>query len=100
MSRRNAAPRPAAPLRLPVAPIETGRKEKPGTAAPAGYAPVRPRDEAIATYDQVLRQFQISQNLPSIGWVEAVLKRLGSIQSLNGRDKLQAQLKALGYELL
>jgi nitroreductase len=61
---------------------------------------VRPSDEGIATYDQVLRQFQISQNLPSVGWVEAVLKRLGSIQALNGRDRLQAQLKALGYELL
>lgn len=61
---------------------------------------VRPRDQGIVVYDEVLRQFQASQNLPTVGWVEAVLKRLGSIQALNGRDKLQAQLRAFGYELL
>jgi nitroreductase len=59
----------------------------------------RPRDEGIAAYDEVLREFQVSQGLPAVGWIEAVLKRLGSIGALNGRDKLQAELKALGYEL-
>ncbi|WP_407175089.1 NADPH-dependent oxidoreductase [Bradyrhizobium sp. STM 3562] len=59
----------------------------------------RPRDEGIAVYDELLRQFQVSQGLPAVGWVEAVLKRLGSVQALNGRDRLQAELKALGYEL-
>jgi len=59
----------------------------------------RARDKGIAAYDAVLRDFQIAQGLPVIGWIEAVLKRLGSIQALNGRDKLQAELKALGYEL-
>lgn len=60
---------------------------------------VRPRDEGVAAYDEVLRQFQVAQNLPAVGWVEAVLKRLGSVQALNGRDKLGAELKALGFEL-
>jgi nitroreductase len=60
---------------------------------------IRPRDEGIEAYDELLRQFQATQGLQMIGWVEAVLRRLGSIQALNGRDKLQAELNALGYEL-
>jgi len=60
---------------------------------------LRSRDEDIAAYDEVLRQFQISQRLPPSGWIEALLKRLGSIQALNGRDQLQAQLRAFGYAL-
>jgi nitroreductase len=57
------------------------------------------QDEGITAYDEVLRQFQVSQRLPAPGWVDAVLNRLGSIRALNGRDKLAEQLKALGFAL-
>lgn len=60
---------------------------------------IRPRDQAIASYDDVLRQFQVSQNLPAIGWVEAVLKRMGSVGAMYGRENLKAELGALGYQL-
>lgn len=57
-------------------------------------------DEAgIAAYDATLRGFQDSEGLPAIGWVEAVLKRLGSVRSLNGRDRLTEELRALGFSL-
>jgi len=57
-------------------------------------------DEAgIAAYDATLRGFQKSEGLPAIGWVEAVLKRLGSVRSLNGRDRLIEELRVLGFSL-
>lgn len=62
------------------------------------YAPV---DETagIAAYDESLRHFQEGQNIPAIGWREAVLKRLGSAKALNGRDKLIDALRGLGFKL-
>lgn len=53
----------------------------------------------IGIYDGVLRSFQESQQLPQVGWVETVLKRVGSSQALNGRDRLREELSALGYKL-
>jgi nitroreductase len=60
-----------------------------------------PTDEVagIAAYDETLRQFQHSQSLPAVGWREAVLRRLGSVKALNGRDKLIDALRALGFGL-
>lgn len=60
-----------------------------------------PSDEAagIAAYDETLRAFQESQGVPTIGWREAVLNRLGSAKALNGRDKLIDALRALGFGL-
>ncbi len=60
---------------------------------------VETQDDGIAAYDRILRDFQASQQLPTIGWVEAVLSRLGSIQRLNGREVLKAKLRALGFPL-
>jgi hypothetical protein len=87
-----------------------------GYADPATPAEVKPRlaqhvvvhreayaleaqDDGIAAYDAELRRFQVSQGLPALGWVEAVLNRLGSVRALNGRDKLTEQLRALGFAL-
>lgn len=53
----------------------------------------------IAAYDATLRGFQESEGLPAIGWVEAVLKRLGSVRALNGRDRLVEEVRALGFPL-
>jgi hypothetical protein len=40
------------------------------------------QDDGIAAHDEILRKFQVSQGLPTPGWVEAVLNRLGSIRAL------------------
>jgi nitroreductase len=62
------------------------------------YTPTNEVD-GLAAYDDTLRAFQESQGLPAIGWREAVLKRLGSVKALNGRDKLSEELRALGFGL-
>lgn len=56
-------------------------------------------ETGIAAYDATLRGFQESEGLPAIGWVDAVLKRLGSVRSLNGRDRLIEELRSLGFSL-
>jgi len=56
-------------------------------------------ETGIAAYDATLRGFQTSEGLPAIGWTEAVLKRLGSVRSLNGRDRLVEEVRALGFPL-
>lgn len=56
-------------------------------------------ESGIAAYDATLRGFQTSEGLPAIGWAEAVLKRLGSVRSLNGRDRLVEEVRALGFPL-
>jgi nitroreductase len=56
-------------------------------------------EAGIAAYDATIRGFQQSEGLPAIGWVEAVLNRLGSVRSLNGRDRLIEELRALGFSL-
>lgn len=53
----------------------------------------------LAAYDQTMKSFQCSQGMAPIGWVPAVLDRLGSVAALNGRDKLLADLRALGFGL-
>jgi nitroreductase len=60
-----------------------------------------PTDEVagIAAYDETLRRFQESQGLPAIGWREAVLRRLGSVKALNGRDRLVDALRSRGFGL-
>jgi nitroreductase len=60
-----------------------------------------PTDEVagIAAYDETLRRFQESQGLPAIGWCEAVLRRLGSVKALNGRDRLVDALRGRGFGL-
>ncbi|WP_448042846.1 NADPH-dependent oxidoreductase [Bradyrhizobium liaoningense] len=56
-------------------------------------------ETGIAAYDATLRGFQASEGLPAIGWAEAVLKRLCSVRSLNGRDRLVEEVRALGFPL-
>ncbi|MET0678912.1 MAG: nitroreductase family protein [Bradyrhizobium sp.] len=87
-----------------------------GYADPARPAQVKPRlrqdvvihrerysttdeDVGIAAYDETLQAFQQAERLPAIGWTPAVLKRLGSVQALNGRDRLAEELRALGFAL-
>ncbi|WLC10638.1 nitroreductase family protein [Bradyrhizobium elkanii USDA 94] len=56
-------------------------------------------DSGIATYDTTLRKFQSGEGLPATGWTQAVLNRLGSVRSLNGRDRLVEELRILGFPL-
>jgi nitroreductase len=62
------------------------------------YAPAN-EVSGIVAYDETLRQFQDNQGIPTIGWREAVLNRLGSARALNGRDKLVEALHARGFGL-
>jgi len=54
---------------------------------------------AIAAYDAELASFQRGQNLPEQGWTPVVLKRVGSAAALNGRDRIAAALRKLGFGL-
>ncbi|QLI83011.1 NADPH-dependent oxidoreductase [Chitinibacter fontanus] len=53
--------------------------------------------EAIAKYDEILREFQRSQGLPAQDWSEQASNRLRGPESLNGRDQLSAALRRQGF---
>jgi nitroreductase len=55
--------------------------------------------EHVAAYDAVLTEFQEGQGMTAAGWSPVVLKRLQTIGSLRGRDRMREALKALGFEL-
>jgi nitroreductase len=55
--------------------------------------------QEIAAYDEVLTEFQAGQGMATAGWSPVVLKRLQTIGSLRGRDRMREALKALGFEL-
>lgn len=54
---------------------------------------------AIESYDKTSRIFQQSQGQPAVGWIAQILQRGASAAALNGRDRLGAALKALGFGL-
>jgi nitroreductase len=56
-------------------------------------------EAAIAAYDAELAGFQRGQKLPAQGWTPVVLKRIGSAAALNGRDRIAAALRTLGFGL-
>ncbi|WP_128971021.1 nitroreductase family protein [Bradyrhizobium tropiciagri] len=56
-------------------------------------------EAGIAAYDATLRDFQNAEGLPATGWTQTVLNRLGSVRSLNGRDRLVEELRGLGFPL-
>jgi nitroreductase len=53
----------------------------------------------IAAYDERLRDFQISQNLPPEDWTSRALSRVKGPGSLSGRDRMRAALANLGFEI-
>lgn len=57
------------------------------------------QQEAIEHYDATARTFQESQGQPRVGWIAQILQRGASAAALNGRDRLGAALKALGFGL-
>jgi len=54
---------------------------------------------AIAAYDKDARVFQEEQGQDPVGWRALVLARGASAAALNGRDRLKAALRALGFVL-
>ncbi|NOW45719.1 nitroreductase [Novosphingobium sp. SG751A] len=54
---------------------------------------------AIAEYDRDARAFQEEQGQDPVGWRALVLARGASAAALNGRDRLKAALRALGFGL-
>lgn len=58
-----------------------------------------PQHAAIARYDETARAFQTEQGQDPVGWRALLLARGRSAASLNGRDRLKAALRALGFGL-
>ncbi|WP_036479433.1 NADPH-dependent oxidoreductase [Myxosarcina sp. GI1] len=59
------------------------------------------QEAAIARYNEVMQQFYASQQMNVSGdWVEHSLKRVATVQSLGGRDRLREVLRQLGFSLL
>lgn len=57
--------------------------------------------EAIARYNQVMRDFYVQQQMNVAGdWVEHSVKRVATPKSLSGRDRLREALNHLGFPLL
>lgn len=54
---------------------------------------------AIAAYDKTARAFQEEQGQDPVGWRALVLARGRSAAALNGRDRLKAALRRLGFAL-
>lgn len=58
------------------------------------------QDEAIARYNQVMKDFYTQQQMNVPGdWSEHSVKRIATPQSLSGRDKLREALNFLGFKL-
>ncbi|WP_408590866.1 nitroreductase family protein [Novosphingobium sp.] len=55
--------------------------------------------EPVARYDDTARAFQASQEQDVVGWRALLIARGRSAASLNGRDRLKAALRALGFAL-
>ncbi len=83
---------PGAPRRRQAAPAAIHR------AAPRAL-PARRRTGRPPRLRRPLRSFQAEQAMPSQGWRDLVLNRLGPIKRLSGRDKLRGVLNAMGFPL-
>ncbi|MBB3898829.1 NADPH-dependent oxidoreductase [Roseococcus suduntuyensis] len=52
-----------------------------------------------AAYDGEMAAFSARQGMDNDNWSGRVLQRMGSIRALNGRDRLKAAVRALGFPL-
>jgi len=58
------------------------------------------KNEAIALYDGVMKDFYATQKMPVDGdWSEHSVRRIATVASLSGRDRLREALKNLGFQL-
>ncbi|GAA4336134.1 NADPH-dependent oxidoreductase [Pigmentiphaga soli] len=86
---------------------------RPDPAKPASVKPRLPQEavlfreqygaagtaEAIAAYDERLREFQREQGMPERGWTQQAAHRVRGPEALNGRDVLHGVLRSLGFGL-
>ncbi|MDE2364722.1 MAG: NADPH-dependent oxidoreductase [Hyphomicrobiales bacterium] len=63
------------------------------------YDPGRTTSEALAAYDADMQAFQSEQGMAPAPWTTTALARFRNAQSLNGRDRLKAAFRALGFAM-
>jgi len=57
------------------------------------------RYDDLAAYNAALAAFHREQAMPVTDWTQQVANRIGSVEALNGRDRLGEALKNLGFGL-
>ncbi len=62
------------------------------------YAP-KDESEQLQRYDETLAAFSRSQGLGDITWTGRVLGRFANLKGMNGRERMRAMMKSLGFEL-
>jgi len=63
------------------------------------YAVPQAETGLVASYDETLAAFSRSHGMGDVNWTGRLFARMGSIKGLNGRERMRAMLKALGFEL-
>ena len=63
------------------------------------YVPHQAEPELAGRYDETLAAFSRSHGMGDVNWTGRVFARMGSLKGLNGRERMRAMLKALGFEL-
>jgi nitroreductase len=58
-----------------------------------------PKASERKTYDDEMAKFAARHEMQASTWTQRVLNRLGPIKSMNGRERMRAALKALGFEI-
>jgi hypothetical protein len=61
------------------------------------YRPESP--EAIARYDEDMKEFSRRNGIGEVGWLSRVLLRVADDRALSGRDRMREVLRGLGFEL-
>jgi hypothetical protein len=54
---------------------------------------------ALPAYDRLLAAFSADNGMGAADWSDRVIDRLGTVQSLRGRDRMRAALHGLGFRL-
>ena len=52
-----------------------------------------------AAYDRLMTDFSERQGMGAVSWSKRVLERLGPLKSMNGRERLAATIRAMGFPL-
>jgi nitroreductase len=60
---------------------------------------VRTTAEPRRAYDDEMAKFASRHELQASTWTQRVINRLGPIKSMNGRERMRAALKTLGFEV-
>lgn len=55
--------------------------------------------EHVSGYDETLSAYSRGHGMGDVNWTGRVLSRMGTLKGMNGRDRMRAMVKALGFEL-